>query len=433
MSLIQKYSFLIPKRIRKFIRTSYENYLIRSIESKQVKSLKTVKQKSKIKVAFFVIHDSVWKYDTLYKLLNDDVRFEPIIVICPHLTDSFEQSLKTMHQANNTFIKKGYNVVMTFNENSRTWLNVKETIKPDIIFFTNPHKITRKEYLITNYPNTLTCYVQYSFHITHLHELQYNQLFHNLLWSSFCETSTHLKFAEKHARNKASNVVVTGYPGLDEMLDEGRIKQNQWKLKDPDIKNIIWAPHHSISENDTLAYSCFLQYSDFMLNLLERYKNKIQISFKPHPMLRQNLVNKDGWGKRKTDDYYNTWANATNGQLDEGGYIDLFLTSDAMIFDSASFMTEYIFTEKPSLFTVHDEQLVTRFNEFGKEVFQKHYHGNNENDIISFIDNVVLLGDDKKKNERSEFRMDYMSQQKNNSASLNIYNYLISNIILNNK
>lgn len=49
---------------------------------------------------------------------------------------------------------------------------------------------------------------------------------------------------------------------------------------------------------------------------------------------------------------------------------DLFLTSDAMIFDSISFMAEYMATGKPSLFT-SGKRNVLDFDEFGLKVYSK--------------------------------------------------------------
>ena len=81
-----------------------------------------------------------------------------------------------------------------------------------------------------------------------------------------------------------------------------------------------------------------------MLSFTEKYKDKIQIAFKPHPNLK--TVNKSSKSGKPNDDYYDKWNSLDNGQLEEGDYFDLFLQSDAMIHDSVSFLSEYLYTMK---------------------------------------------------------------------------------------
>src|SRR5690606_6795936 len=146
--------------------------------------------------------------------------------------------------------------------------------------------------------------------------------------------------------NKGKNVVITGFPSLDTLLDKTYKPKNYWKHNQK-IK-IIWAPHHTIEGTETINFSNFLQYSEVIVELTEKYKDHIQIAFKPHPILYPKLSKI--WSKEKTDIYFTKWKEGTNTQIEEGDYIDLFLTSDGMIFDSCSFLNEYLYTQKPSIF-----------------------------------------------------------------------------------
>jgi len=92
-------------------------------------------------------------------------KFEPIIVICPYTTFGKDLMEKEMKYAMSFFKKKGYRTVSTYNKKSKLWIDVKKTINPDIVFFTNPHHITKSEYYINNYLDRLTCYVPYSFQV----------------------------------------------------------------------------------------------------------------------------------------------------------------------------------------------------------------------------------------------------------------------------
>ncbi|GAA4781497.1 CDP-glycerol glycerophosphotransferase family protein [Olivibacter ginsenosidimutans] len=383
--------------------------------------LKRLQRKDKIKVAFFVVHASVWKLDELYRLMEADERFEPIIVIIPYVVFGDEQMRADMDLGYTLFATKGYRVVKTFNEKTNSWLNVKEAIQPDIIFYTNPHELTKPAYYIDHFPDVLSCYVQYSFHITHLHEMQYNQLFHNILWRAFYETDMHLGFAQQYAANRGSNVAVVGYAGTDVFLQSAEHKTDPWKIKNPAVKRIIWAPHHTIDDDKSfLSYSSFLVYADFFLQLADQYADKLQLAFKPHPILRPKLSDPHVWGKKKTDAYYAQWEQGTNTHLFEADYVDLFKTSDALIHDSASFLVEYLYLHKPTLYTLRDERVTDRFNGFGKLAFHVHEHANSEQDIIYFIQHTVLQGNDVKEEERKQFFNRYLIPPYGKSASAHI-------------
>lgn len=404
------------------------NYKFKRVEANHKKALLLIKNKAKIKVAFFLIHDSIWKYEGLYKLMEKDERFDPVVVVCPYMVYGTETMHNEMNQAYNSFLSKGYHVVKTYNETSNEWMDVKKEIHPDIIFFTNPHKLTKDEYYITHYSKYLTCYAPYNFGNSHLYQMMHNQLFHSYLWLLFAETNFHKDLSTKYAQNKGVNVVVTGFPGTDTFLNQRYVPSYTWKQKDKRIKKIIWAPHHTIDNDKSfLSYSSFLIYADFMISLARKYEGKIQIAFKPHPILRNKLYDHPEWGKEKTDDYYSQWKKMKNGQLVVGDYVDLFMTSDAMIHDSGSFLIEYLYTGKPVLHMNKDETLTERMNDFGVLAFNMHYHAKNEDDIMAFVRNV-LKNVDEKKLQRDAFLTSDLLPPHNKNASENIYNELIKHL-----
>lgn len=406
----------------------YEFYLIRTAPGRHRKALEIIRKKEKIKVAFFLIHDSVWKYEQLYKLMEKDSRFELIVIVCPYIIYGDENTRYEMQKSYATFLSKGYNVIKALDFDTEEWLDVKKYIAPDIIFFTNPHKLTKKEYYISNYSNCLTCYSPYNFGNCHLYQEMHNQIFHNSLWKLFSETDFHKELSIKYARNKGVNVITTGFSGTDGFLIKDYHPEDVWKQEDKIIKRIIWAPHHTIDDNTNfLSYSAFLLYAEFMQNLLEDYKGLIQIAFKPHPLLKNKLYLHKDWGKEKTDFYYDIWKTSENGQLNEGEYIDLFLTSDAMIHDSGSFLTEYLYLNKPVLHTNRDEKIKNRMNLFGIESFNMHYHAKNQNDILVFIQD--LLNDiDEKFVQRKTFLKERLLPPNGKTASENIYNEIVSKV-----
>lgn len=401
---------------------------LKQVQTNHRRELKRIRKIQKIKVVFFVIHSSVWKYDILFRLIQKHPRFDPVIVICPYTKFGDDIMFKEMNLCENLFTKKKYPYINTYKSDGE-WLNVKGEVNPDIVFFTNPWKLTMDEYYILNYLDRLTCYVPYGFKNSWLYQSHFNKDMMNLVWKFFIETDIHKKLSKKYSRNKGINAVVTGYPGMDELIDENYSPKDPWKIKGRSLKRIIWAPHHTIPGcGANLDYSTFLDYADFMLQIVESYKDRVQIAFKPHPVLRGNLSLDEVWGKEKTDRYYQKWNNLTNGMLVDSEYIDLFLTSDALIHDSSSFVIEYLYVSKPELFLMKSNKVMERFNEVGKRAFKTLYHGKNESDIIQFIENVVLNNNDIKRKERAELFNQIIRPPNHKSASENILNHLINEL-----
>lgn len=385
--------------------------------------LEKIRKKDKITAIFFLTHESIWKYEGVYKLMKQDERFKPIVVVCPNIHYDEEYMFQEMDRAYSSFLAKGYNVIKAFDENRRQWLDVKKEIKPDIVFFTNPSKISLNKYCVNNFLNCLTAYVPYGIMSANVQRVQYDLLFHNLVWRCYYETTIHKEMAEKYASNRGVNVIITGFPMCDIFLDTTYISKDVWKVKDKNVKRIIWAPHHTleVDKEQCAAYSNFLRNYQFMLDIVKQFEGKIQVAFKPHPLLKPALYNYPGWGKERTDAYYKTWQTIENGQLEEGEYIDLFLTSDAMILSSISFISEYYCTGKPSLFLIRDDTIINKFNEYGRIAFDLMYKASNHDDILGFINKIVLGEDDPLSKDRWAFINKFFVYPNKQTAAKNIY------------
>ena len=169
-----------------------------------------------------------------------------------------------------------------------------------------------------------------------------------------------------------------------------------------------------------MEQSNFLWMATFMLELANKYSDSLQFVFKPHPRLYSELVKHKDWGEEKTQLYYNEWANRSNTQIETGEYIDLFMTSDAMIHDCGSFSVEYHYSGNPVMFISDDfEKLVAEKGTFGQLAMRQHYVGENQQDIINFIENVVLKGDDPMKEGREQFKKDYLLPPKGKTVAQN--------------
>lgn len=420
---------IIPKPIRKMLKPLFlaKQYLKFYNAYKRFKDIESqISHKEKIKVAFFATFASVWKYEYLYRLLEKHPRFDPIIIICPVINFGYDNMIITMNECYKRF-SIGYNCIKSYDTETQKYLDVRNEINPDIIFFTSPYKdLVDSRYYIDQFLDKLTCYVSYGFNESNLYGMFYNLEIHNLVWKLYAETKYHLHYSQKYAYNKGINARLSGYPGIDIFLDKTYKYKDIWKIKDRNIKRIIWAPHHTFNPSEELHYSCFLELQELMLQLAKKYKNKIQIAFKPHPLLKVKL--EKYWGKEKTDQYYKEWESLPNGIYINGDYIDLFLSSDAIIHESGSFIAEYLYTLKPAMHTTKSDEVYNEFNDFGKACLDVYYHGRTAKDIEDFIVNVIKEYDPLQQ-KRLEFYKKNLTPPNNKFASENILNDLINSLL----
>lgn len=406
----------------------YQLFIQKIVENNHKKAIKKIREKKIINVAFFLINLSQWKYEKLYFLLKDDDRFNPIVFVCPFITYSKEIMKSELRNAFQYLSEREYNVINIIDEDG-SLIDAKKVFKPDLVFFSSSWSHTYKPYLVHNFLDTLTAYVPYAYTSSGIFDINFNKPIHNLSWKFFVESTLHKKWAQEHSYSHGKNVVVTGYPGLDILLDSTYKPKNPWKPQKNKKKRIIWAPHHTIPGHQNIEFSNFLEYSELMLDIAGKYKDFIQFAFKPHPNLKGKLYEDKEWGENRTNLYYKRWEELPNGQLEEGSYVDLFLTSDAMIHDSRSFIAEYLATQKPVMFLMRNSKIKMATNCIGLKAFEKMYIGKQDSDIIHFIEEVVLLGNDIMKNERKEFFKNYLNPPNNKLASENIYDHIVDQLI----
>lgn len=374
----------------------------RKFRDRQIAAAEQLRNKKRIDIAFLLTIPGMWKSDYLFKALSNNPKYHPYIVIYPYsVFKGFDkQEIESTIENTRLFVeRKGFEYIVPYNTKLNKWEDIRETLKPDIVIFTTPYKDIPPQYFIYNFKDTLTCYVPYGFSSLNLYKINYDLIFHNLVGLHFVETEIHRQTAMDNSRNKGKNVVVTGYPGTEVFLRPDYHPSEVWKPQESPKKRIIWAPHHTIDGD--FAISSFLQFYDTMTKLAKEYGDKVQFVFKPHQLLKFKL--QQIWGIERTEKYYSQWQEMPNCQLEESSYVDLFLTSDAMIHDCGSFTTEYLFTKKPVMYLIKNDDFISKFSTFGLMSFNNHYHGRTEDDVRNFIESVVINGNDTMREQREDF------------------------------
>lgn len=381
-----------------------------------------------VKVVFFAIDVALWRYQHLYELMSADSRFQPVIVLSP--CPGRKQREQDAARLRRFFDGKDIPYI-DYHEGEQPY-DVKSSVNPDIVFYPQPYEhLLCPEHDCRNFYDRLVCYASYYFPIGT--QWAYNLHFSNRAWRMYYSLPYQIDLAQQKAFNHGRNARMVGYANADDFL-QGQHLDAWKKMGDGQPrKRLIWAPHFSIqSEQHMLPpRSNFLWMADLMVDIAKKYKDQLQIAFKPHPTLLSRLYEHPEWGRERTDAYYHQWEVMENTQLETGQYIDLFMTSDAMVHDSASFVAEYHYSQKPVMFVVRDLSAVTTdVSPVGQAAYDACYMGQTESDIHHFVNSVVLGNDDPLKARREAFFHDHLLPPNHISVAQNILNDIIQSLHL---
>lgn len=385
-------------------------------------TIHNIRKKGFANIVFFAMNLPMWRYQHLYKLLSKDKRFNCIVIISVNEGYSETEAIIKEKQLIDYFESSNVKYVLLKDLDKKL---VVKSLEPDILFYTQPYNQFGHNASYNYFKNKLLAYYPYGL-AQYTQDWVYNTPFHNLGWRMYYPTKIHLENARKISVVRGQNVVVVGEPHADDFFSETKV--NVW-INAKNRKRIIWAPHFRIVENEMHNRASFMWTFDIMKKIAIDYSDKVYIIFKPHPRLYSELCEYKDWGAQKAEKYYDFWQNQENTHIEDGEYIDLFKTSDALIHDCCSFSAEYQYTKKPCMFLTKDKSAMYKDTcKFGRQCMDNHYFGSCEKDILNFIDNVVLLGNDLMKEQRVEFYNNYLIPPSRKTTAENTYDDIVMSI-----
>ncbi len=346
-------------------------------------------QKKKIKIAFFVVLSSTFASEPLYKLMLEDDSFDPMIVIIPDITRGEENMFKNLNDSFITLSAKYKKVLNSYSPSQKDFVDVAS--KFDMVCTANPYDaLTHPYYRIANLAKLplLSFYIPYGPYVSNMYKHTLKGLEMLCLWRIFFEQKHTVEDYREVSAIQGNNAVLCGSLKLDGLADVPVVERKR--------KKIILAPHHTVQkfEEFPLSISTFLDYYNFFLELPKIFE-EIDFILRPHPLLFVTLVNKNIWTKEEVDNYIKTAESMENMSYQDGGdYFDTFINSDALIHDCGSFIIEYMFTNHPPCYIMNGEYTRKSLNRFSQKCLDNHYQAHNKEEIIDFIKNVVVEGND---------------------------------------
>lgn len=382
-----------------------------------------------IKVAFVVYSSAEWQCESLYRLFENDDRIVPVLAICGYHHGTDETIRDTYVKTCNYFRHIGtYNIEYLGYSHRRAKVNQLD--KYDILFYTNPFENALNPYDVnigSRRLRQLLVYIPYGVMLEDKRDLYYAPGYYDLpayklSWKYFAEDSYSIETANKEARLGSYNVEISGFPKIDELLEKSyKVRPKIWKIANKCEAKIIWAPHFNLIKG---MNGTFYENYEWFFNYAKEHK-EISWVIRPHPRMASGVTEKGIFNSvREYYEYLGKWDKLPNAQvIESGGYYDIFDSSDAIIHDCLSFIYEYLFTGKPMLRLVPEEDRLLNERAFCISKYIYSERGNNYDAIEEFINNVKHQIDSKR-DIRLEFirtNLDYRSFNGGKSASRYIF------------
>lgn len=314
---------------------------------------------------FLISENSKWGCQSLYDAFEADGDFEPTVAasVLRSVHKGWDSTRRISGENFEFFKKRGARTVLAYKDGK--YADLRE-FSPDIVFYSELFDLTAEHapYKVSKF--ALTCYLTYGISAFN-YPFLYTPL-HRLLWRFFFNESENKVVAGLDERARESCVSL-GYPKLDVYFD-GRVPDPSAYWRDPGKIKVVYAPHHSFETNEhSIRIATFRENGRFILDLAKRRPGTTWI-FKPHPRLRYALGVNGVMTEDEIEAYWDEWSKV-GAVYEEGDYFDIFRTSNLMITDCCSFLTEYLPTLKPVINPQNPEAL--KMTEFGEKVVQGYY------------------------------------------------------------
>ena len=356
--------------------------------NKHIKKIRNkIKKGQKIRVAFYV-NDSKWKSQKVFDLMTKDEHYDPFILVRKNDVDSTHTEFQTQEEIESIidfYKSKGMPVYRAYDYQTNTFIPLSNFL-PDIVFYSRPWCVAKKHFPEEVSSFALTCYIPY-FISNSPNYIECDRWFQNELWRYYIINNEIYKEYSKTMPNEGKNLKVVGYPLLEDYLNYNPDKANK--------TFVIYAPHWSVG-NSMIKYATFEWNGKYILDFAKKHP-EIKWVFKPHPILKKQLITENIMSKKEVNQYWQDWDKIAI-TYEGSDYLDLFKQSRAMITDCGSFLAEYMPTQNPVILL--RSKNATPYNVFAQKVTEYYYSVWDLKELEQKLDEVIIQGDDPGKKKR---------------------------------
>ena len=105
--------------------------------------------------------------------------------------------------------------------------------------------------------------------------------------------------------------------------------------------------------------------------------------------------------EEQMNQYFDQWESLPNAQIcEDGDYFDMFRTSDLMVTDCNSFLSEYLPTEKPVIHLISEHSV--GHNKYGEQIIAGYYKVRTNQETEKILDDILYKNHDPLLEKRKE-------------------------------
>lgn len=334
---------------------------------------KQKKGKERIRVLFYISLGSLWNtYEEIYKAMQKDPRFEPIILAVPQ----FIRNEMTDYNILAFLQEKDLKYIKAYNEETGRLLDLRE-LKPDYIMTNRCYMTVRPpQYCneeISKFAKVV--YIPYTTCMASGHTMDVVCRFQENKYADFVfvanEWMQHMyEGQQKKEPGSDVRIIASGSPKFDAVYLRSKTQNTSDRKYD---QIILYTPRWS----DFIDKTCsFYILKDYFIDLAKSHPN-IKFIFRPHPMMYAYMEDKTIW-----DSYLAELDSYENTEIDlSGDYRVSYDRATVLVSDLSSMLLEFTVTQKPILY-YHKRDV---FNAFGNSVARSFYFCDSVEDVDFYL------------------------------------------------
>lgn len=316
-----------------------------------------------LRVVFLFFYFEAWDaLDEVYRLMADDPRFDPRVVVIPRKLTG-DEDFGDAAKVSGFLSSRGVpHETFDFEDDARGLAALRD-MAPDYVFLNYPwQRNYQPSYRVESLSEfTRVCYVPY-FSLYLVNEPgvdgvaphQYTQTTHQVAQLVFLQDAT-VKAALDAVDDRPSRAHLTGTPKIDALVRARESVEPLWPLDRtlPDGSRpfrVLWGPHHSYGQR-WLNFGVFSEMCGQMLEWAEAHP-EFDVVMRPHPFMFGTLTDRELMTAEQVRDWRERWDALPNTATDvDSSYPRLFLGADVLATDGISFIAEYpLVTRTPAIF-----------------------------------------------------------------------------------
>ncbi len=394
----------IPKKaIKRALITITRMYLdIKADYYIVLQSLKREKKELPIRVGFIVQMPEIWdKEEPVYNCMRSDNRFKTLLIVVPQY-DNVQKKILLDYNDNYFLMNYADNAICAL-ENGK-WIDINNRF--DYVFFPRPydHFLPPKLRSDNVVKHAKCCYIPYGFSGADVfNKGNTNKPFFRNMYFSFLESDQMVSLLRKQffISKKIHHIENLGYPALSPFYN---ITANRR------CESILWTPRWSFDEK--FGGSTFLKNKNVLFLIAQQCAIK-KISFRPHPLLFEELLSKNIMSQKEIDEYLQKMKRK-GIDYDRGRPIyEVFKNTDVLITDFSTIIIQYFLTGKPIIYC----EAGIKLNDLYSKMAEGFYTAKNEKDVLELV-MQLQSGNDYLYEKRKEIIQKYLSAHKNSAERI---------------